>query len=173
MNPLKEYQISFTGLAEGIHSFEFVADGMFFGAFECSEILDSDVKINVLLEKKIDMLILEFQISGKVSCVCDRCSENYWQDIAGKEQLIIKFGEDIEESTDEIRVVSSKEHMIDISQDVYEFINLLLPQRRVHPDDSNGNTMCNKETLAFLNKLSQQNIQDPRWDELKKISFNN
>jgi uncharacterized protein len=173
MNPLKDYIIHFSGLADGKSSFEYIVDKAFFNAFEYSEITEGEIKIELILDKQITMMVLEFVISGHVTCFCDRCLENYQQEIAGNERIIVKFSENKSEETDEIKIVSSSENQIDISQDVYEFINLMLPVKRVHPDDDKGNNTCDPEMIRKLEKLSVKENNDPRWDELKKLSFKN
>jgi uncharacterized metal-binding protein YceD (DUF177 family) len=69
-------------------------------------------------------------------------------------------------------MIPRNESQIDLSQYIYEFINLLLPLRVVHPDDENGVSMCDKAVLA---KLAEHSIPepkaDPRWDILKKINL--
>ncbi len=173
MNPLKDYIIQFSGLSEGMHSFEFVVDDTFFKAFEYSEITDGKVKVAMQLDKQTTMMIMEFAINGYITCVCDRCLEDYQQEIAGNERIIVKFSDDKSEESDEIKVISPAAFEIDISQDVYEFINLLLPIKRVHPEDKKGKSSCNPEIIKILNKLNAQKKIDPRWEELKKISFKN
>ena len=173
MNPLKDYIIQFSGLAEGVHSFEFIVDDKFFKEFELSEITDGKVKIDLQLDRQPNMLVMEFAIKGYITCLCDRCLENYNQDISGNEQIIVKFSEDKSEESDEIKVLAPSANEVDISQDVYEFINLLLPIKRVHPEDKHGKSQCDPEIIKILNKLGTQKNIDPRWEELKKISFKN
>lgn len=173
MNPLKDYIMQFSGLADGVHAFEYNVDDTFFKEFELSEITQANVKIRLMLDKQTTMMVLEFDISGEVTCVCDRCLENYQQEIKGNERIIVKFDEDKSKETDEIKILLPSEHQIDLSQDIYEFINLMLPAKRVHLEDESGNSACDPEIIKFLEKLNTKENNDPRWDELKKISFKN
>jgi uncharacterized metal-binding protein YceD (DUF177 family) len=173
VNTLKDFVIQFSGLEEGIHTFEFIVDNKFFKEFEMSEINEGNVNVDVQMDKQTTMMILDFAINGYITCVCDRCLENYPENITGNERIILKFSEDKSEESDEIKVLSPSENEIDISQDIYEFINLLLPIKRVHPDDKKGKSTCNPEIIKILEKLNVQKNIDPRWDELKKISLKN
>jgi uncharacterized protein len=173
VNHLKEFIIQFSGLELGIHNFEFNVDDNFFKEFEYSEITKGKVKVNLQLEKQVNMLNLEFLIDGYVTCVCDRCLENYQQKITANERVLVKFGDDKSEESDEIVVIPTSQIQIDISQDVFEFIILSLPIKRVHPEDKNGKSDCNKDIIKILNKLDVHENNDPRWDELKKLSFKN
>lgn len=175
MSYLKEFVVGFSGLSEGKHEFEYLIDDRFFHEFEYSEITEGKVKMLLILEKKPTMLILDFKMEGAVNCLCDRCAEVYSQAVSGNERLIVKFSDEPEqeEENENIKVLSSKAHEIDISQDLYEFITLLIPVKRTHPTDENGNETCNPETLHILNSMSKKDTIDPRWEDLNKISFKN
>ena len=173
MNPLKDFVLQFSGLDDGIHTFELMVDDKFFNEFEFSEIKEGKVKVSIQIDKQTTMMILDFAISGYITCVCDRCLENYQEQIKGSERIIVKFDEDPGEANDEIKVISSAENQIDLSQDIFEFITLLLPYKRTHPQDKKGKSACNPEIIKILEKLNIQKNTDPRWDELKKISLKN
>ena len=95
-----------------------------------------------------------------------------WIDSDDKLQ-VIKFGENFEELSDDVIVIPSSEHAVDISQMAYEMICLSLPIRRVHPDDENGNTTCDEEVLKRIEEMTPNEDVDPRWDNLLKINFEN
>ncbi len=173
MNHLKDFNIQFSGLSEGIHTMEFIVDNKFFEEFEYTEITDAQVKVVMKIDKQTTMMTFEFDIHGYVNCVCDRCLEVYPQDISGNERIIVKFGEETTEEDDEVKVIPASQFQIDISQDIYEFIVLMMPIKRVHPEDESGKSVCNPEIIKILNKLNVQQENDPRWDALKKISFKN
>ena len=173
MNPLKDFVLEFSGLDEGIHAYEFIVDDKFFAQFELSEISEGKVKVDLQLDKQASMMVLDFDIEGRIICVCDRCLEEYPEHISGQEQIIVKFNEDKSEETDEIKVLSPSDHQMDISRDIFEFITLMLPYKKVHPLDKKGKSTCDPEIIKILENLSVQNNIDPRWDELKKISPKN
>ncbi len=173
MNNLNQFEIQFAGLEEGIHNFEFMIDKEFFKEFEYSEITDGKVKVSLELVRQTTMLVLNFKIKGYIICMCDRCLEEYQQKIEGTERLIVKFGDEKSEESDEIIIIPATDHQIDISHDVFEFVSLLLPYKRVHQEDKNGKSACNPEVLKKMEELNNQKNNDPRWDELKKISLKN
>jgi len=45
----------------------------------------------------------------------------------------------------------------------------LVPLRRVHPDDSNGHSLCNPEVLKILKAHSEEKAIDIRWNKLKEL----
>ena len=173
MNYLDQFIVQFSGLADGKHQFEFDVKGGFFHQFEFSEINQCEINVQMEMYKMPDMLEMNFNFDGFVICECDRCLEEFKQPVSGDERLIAKFGDESEEGTEEIIVLSSTEHQIDLSKFIYESIILLLPQRKVHPEDENGNSECNPEIIKKLNDLNNTKNSDPRWENLKKLTSNN
>lgn len=169
MDYLKQFVIPFRGLKLGVHHFDYEIDDKFFEAIEAAEIEHGRVLVNIELTKQERMLILEFGIEGTLQVDCDRCLEAFNQPVKGTERLIVKFGEDWDEESDEVIVIPEGEHQINVSQYMYEYISLLLPMKRIHPVDEHGNSTCNTEMLNRLGDHQHNKKPDPRWDALKKL----
>jgi len=162
-----KYTIKFSGLALGTHQFSFKAADDFFDSIEFGEIRKGDLSVKVDMIKEETMLVLDFDISGTVNIMCDRCSELYDQEIKGENQLIVKFGDEAHQTTDDILVLPRGESEMSITLYIYEFIHLLIPQKRVHPEGD-----CDQEVVDRLNELSTSRRfkgGDPRWDALKEV----
>ena len=172
MDYFKQFVIQFSGLNNGDHNFDFEVTDEFFEKIEYSEIKKGKVNIDVLLNKQENMLVFNFSIKGFVNVICDRCSYPFDIEVAGEKKLIVKFGDETYEETDEILIIPETDYQIDLYHYVYEYINLLLPVKKVHPEDSNGNSTCNPEVIKKLEELENQNPTDPRWNELKKLKNN-
>lgn len=170
----KQFLIRFGGLKIGTHLFEYEINEDFFKAFEASEeFRKGKVKFEIEFEKQSGMLILFFKWNGNLEVVCDRCYDNFDYQISGEQKLIVKFGDKIEEITEELIVIPINEKEINVAQYIYEFIILSIPYKLVHPEDENGESMCNKEALRVLdNLLIKEEDIDPRWDILKKSFIN-
>lgn len=168
------YILEFAGLSDGMHHYEFTVDGRFFHECGYEDIQQCNILVLLDMNKQPDMLELKINFSGTVVCECDRCLEEYDQPVAGDERLIVKFGMENTEPAEDIIILPPQENQVDLSQFFYETIILLLPQRRVHPEDENGKNNCNPDIIKKLEELNQQQKNsDPRWDELKKITFKN
>jgi uncharacterized protein len=169
---VKKYRIAFAGLKQGSHLFDYEIDSNFFERFEYSPLHAGSLMVRVEVIKQDVLLILNFGIKGYVRVTCDRCLEEYDQYIEGGNRLIVKFGEETYEESDEIVVINRDEQEIDITQFIYEFINLQVPLKKVHPVDAEGHSLCNKEVLRKLDELSsgeESGQIDPRWEALKKL----
>lgn len=170
-----QYVISYKGLGDGLHLFDFKVDDSFFDEFENREIEKGNVDVQVSLNKKPNIFEFLFDLKGSVTVNCDRCLDPLEIEIEYKAPLFIKFGEATHEETDELLVLSEQETEIDVAQFIFEYINLSLPFRRVHPDKK-GKSTCNKEMLKRLEELSvneDKSEVDPRWNDLKNLLNDN
>jgi uncharacterized metal-binding protein YceD (DUF177 family) len=177
MNYLSQYTIPFSSLKEGKHLFDFTADQRFFAGFEESEIEKGSVNIQVELEKRSTYLRLTFMLEGEVELICDRCLEAYLQPIKSRNIMLVKFSETETDDGDEVIYIHPGSYQVEVAKLIYEFIVLSIPIRHVHPDDQDGNSLCDPEMLKKLdeykaNDLTEINPIDPRWNDLKKIIGN-
>jgi uncharacterized protein len=176
LKALKQFSIPFTGLKLGKHQFDFEIDKRFFDAFEYSLVKDGALKADVELDKQETMLILHFHIRGTIQLNCDKCLSEFGQPIEIKERQIVKFAEDELESDDlEIIVLNRKESEIDVSEMMYEFINVSVPYINNCEQAENGQE-CDPAMIATLEKLAGGNAEseeektdDPTWAALKKL----
>ena len=168
MNKHSELIIPFKGLSIGNHHYDFVISDSFFESFEPLNIRKGKIDLSLDLEKELGLLSLIFHFSGAVKLTCDRCLEEYNQPVEDNFRLIVKFGEDYQEITDEIVEIPITEHRFDLTQYIYEYVQLMLPLKHVHPDDKSGNSTCKPEMLEKLNEHSKP-ATDSRWDALLKM----
>ena len=176
MKNTKEYLIPFIGLKLGKHHFEYQISNAFFEIFDYNEYQDSNIKVNVVLEKKSTLLELSFKHKGFVNVPCDLTSEDFDMPIKGKMKLIVRFDEEYNNDNEELLILPHGEFEIDIAQYIYEMIVLSVPLRCVHPGIKDGSLKT--EALTKLNELAvkeekqenkeEENI-DPRWDKLKQL----
>jgi len=176
MKQTKEYTIPFVGLKLGKHKFEYQISNAFFEIFDYNEFQNSDIKVNVVLDKQSNLLEINFKHQGTINVPCDMTGEDFDLPIKGKLKLIVRFGETFNNDNEELLILPFGEFEIDIAQYIYEMIVLSIPQRRVHPGIKDGS--LNTEALTKLKELTikeqkkekkeEENI-DPRWDKLKQL----
>ena len=123
---MQPFVISVKGLKPGRSHLDWHADGTFFASFENSEIRDADLKISVDIDNDEFEIVARCEIEGCVTVVCDRCLEN----------LVLPVHTSFEE-----------DETLDLNQDIYDFVCISLPMRKVHGDGE-----CNEETLKYLSK---------------------
>jgi len=176
MDHLQNYKVKFNSLKPGTHQFEFEVDDDFFREIEASAINAGDITIALDFTVNSSFFILDFKIDGFINSICDRCSEEFKLELIDDFQLIVKFGTERGDKDDEADVmyISDGDFEIELAQIIYEYIVLSIPMMKIHPDDKNGDSTCNPEILKYLSekqdeKESEDQKQDPRWEELKKL----
>jgi len=165
---LSEYTIQFEGLKQGTHFFEFTVDNTFFEEFDCFDFEFSSFKVNLEFVKQSTMLLLKFEFDGFISVPCDRCLDEVDVDVEGDETLVVKFGNEDYDETEEILVLPIHEYEINVAEYIYEYIRVAIPQKRVHDEGE-----CNQDVIKELEKVEQKEQKDidPRWSSLKDIKI--
>ena len=169
------YTILLSGLKEGHHTVDFEIDKKFFERFEDSEVKEGSLIANIEMDKRTTHIDLIIRVSGSVRVSCDRCLEMFSQPVSSENRLLVKFGKSIDDTDPDIISVPVDEHELDLQQQLYEFIMLALPIKRVHPADKKGKSTCDPVMLKKLEELiiEEEKENDPRWDELKKLMNDN
>lgn len=173
MKKREDYTIQYIGLAQGEHNFSYSVDDRFFREFENSVVKEGKIAVEVELIKQERVLLLNFSFEGWVRMTCHRCLEEFDFPIVGENRLIVKLGDHAEEESDEVIVIPADGNELDLSQFMFEFIELLVPLRVVHPDDGNGKSTCNPEVLKIMNRHidNEKKPENHTWDQLKKLKF--
>lgn len=170
MDKIKNYDLIFSGLKEGVHEFQFEIKEAFFSLFDTEQEFENpDIKVNARLEKHSTFLELCLNITGKVQLTCDISNENFDHDIKSESKYLIKFGEEYDDSHEEIIVIPKESYFFNLAQLMYENITLAIPMKKISPNISD-------EDLSVLEKYSlqeepseEEKTSDPRWDVLKKL----
>ena len=144
----------------GTHEFEFKLDKAFFEVIDQSLIEDGEVMVKLKWEKKETMMVAFFELKGVVFTACDRCNDPISVPIEGQYKLIYKFG--TEESDDENLIVLEPESIeVDLTDQLYEFSAVSLPNRIIHPAGE-----CNEEMMKYYDSYTvNANEPEPEDDE--------
>ena len=176
MKDLKEFDISFIGLKDGNHQFEYLIEKEFFDFFEYTEFENSNIKVIVDFLKKPTMFELTFLFSGWVEVACDITNELFQQPVETSINLIVKFGDEFNDENEEILIIPHSEFKFNVAQYIYEAIVLSVPIKRIHPGVVDGS--LNSEILDKLKEFEIKEVKekenttrdiDPRWNKLKEI----
>ena len=175
MESLLEYRIPIKGLSTGIHSFEYQVGSQFFASFEHSPIKEAKLQVNMRLEKKPSLYVLEFDFSGTVRTNCDRCLAEIDLPIAGKDRLLVKVSEKTESEDPEVVYLHPEAQKLEVAEYIYEFVILAIPMIKVYDCEGAENPACDFDMLDKLDPVDEDEDQadsgnNPIWDELKKFN---
>ncbi|MCD6365990.1 MAG: DUF177 domain-containing protein [Bacteroidales bacterium] len=171
MNPISKYDVYFGGKQNGFYSFTYDLGNDFFTLFPNLPVREGSLTAHLELEKKSNLLILDFKITGRLIFVCDNCLESFSSSVSLTAKQFVKLDDNYEELDDTTISIPRNSEKINIAQWVFEAIALSIPIRKVHPLDKNGNPTCNPEMLQKIETLSHKNQieKDPRWDKLTAL----
>lgn len=170
----KKYVVKFVGLSNGEHGFEYSIGKKFFEESDCEDILDADLFLKLVLYKEDRQMRFVFDFTGSIKVLCDRCLEPMSVPMNFSRELYVKFGHEYEEQSEEMIVLPWKEHSIDLTGIIYDYILLAKPVRCVHGEVGGRTQVCNQEMMDILSQTEMMDgggEDDPRWDELRKLNY--
>jgi uncharacterized metal-binding protein YceD (DUF177 family) len=193
------YRIDLKGMQADSAEYEYLLDNLFFANIDGPEVQKGKVKVTVTIKRVSFTFELKFRTEGFVRVSCDRCLDEMEQPIESSgDKLVVKFGSDYAEESDNLIIIPEKEGSINVAWFMYEFIATAIPMRHIHPPGK-----CNKVVVSKLRKhlrtdagkedndeidlpeetesididveeeTSGENEIDPRWNDLKNIIDNN
>ena len=178
MDKLKNYDIAFTGLKNGKHEFDFEITQAFFDLFETEkEFTDSKINVHAILDKHSTFLEFHITTEGNLTLECDITGEAFEHPIENNIKVLVKFGEEYDDSDEEVITIPFSDYVFNISQLVYENVMLSVPMKKISPNvtdedidilDRFSPKFEDEEDIVEENDNSEENI-DPRWEALKKF----
>lgn len=166
MKAFNDYKIQYASLKLGTHVYGFKVENKFFEEFDCLDYIAASFNVEVALVKQSVMMLLEFSFDGAITVPCDRCLDDVEIPVVGVEKLIVKFGNEVYNETDDILILPENENEINVAKYIYEFIQLNIPQKKAHQQGA-----CNQEVIEKLESTDNKNESeiDPRWSDLNKL----
>jgi uncharacterized protein len=171
----KAFKVNILGLGLRNHQFEFEIDKTFFEQYNTGFVSEGSFIAHVELDKRETLIEATFSIKGTTKLICDRSLEPFEYPLKINKRIVFKYGEVNEELSDEIIVIQRDTDSLDLGQYIYEFINLEIPMKKLHPkfqeeedeeDDSEGKIIY---TSGSSDNKDDDNEIDPRWEILKKL----
>ncbi|GHT89499.1 hypothetical protein FACS189474_6140 [Bacteroidia bacterium] len=183
------YKVDLKGMRQDVQTVEYLLDNQFFTNIGGEDIQKGKVNVLLTITRTGGVFNLAFSLNGVVVIPCDRCLDDMDYPIDTTSRLIVKFGKDYSEESDEIVVIPEAEGVINLAWFLYEFVALDIPIKHVHAPGK-----CNKQMSAKLKKHSAklsddeddsfdmdeeadivltdedtEEVIDPRWEALKGL----
>lgn len=175
MKENKQFRIDIYGLKNGVHEFDFEFNDTLFDRFENRLIESGSGDCQVILTKKERMIELSFLINGSIELICDRSLEAFDYPLNLEHKLILKYGEEFDDSNDEMWVIPSGQQSINIAQLLYEYMSLAVPMKKLHPrfeedeDEAELAFVYSSDDIDEQDPEDESENNDPRWAALKNI----
>jgi uncharacterized metal-binding protein YceD (DUF177 family) len=132
----KPYEINVAALSEGRHQFAFVLSDNFLDHFS-REYVSSIETLNVLVElDKLPYLItVSLTVKGVLEVPCSLCTKPFRMEVERKGLILYTFEESFKQKeADAIYYLTPSCPIINIGQDIYDYLCLSLPIRLI-PDE--------------------------------------
>jgi len=149
------YKVDLKNIQQNVQVFEYLLDNLFFMNIGGEDIQKGKINTQLTITKKAGVFDLSFSLNGIVVVPCDRCLDDMDLPIETTAHLIVKFGKDYSEESDEIVVIPETEGTINLAWFLYEFIALAIPIKHVHAPGK-----CNKQMTTKLKKHSAKSDDD-------------
>jgi uncharacterized metal-binding protein YceD (DUF177 family) len=161
MSHRREYEIAFVGLKPGEHHFSYEITDKFFEPYQQQDFSNMNAVIRLRLEKHNSFMMLKFDVDGKTEVICDRCGNNLPFQLWEEFNIVVKMAEDPDtmneqEVDPDVYYISKGESHLDVSDWLYEFINLSIPMQKMCKEEDMGGPYCNTEVLEKLKRMEEE-----------------
>jgi uncharacterized metal-binding protein YceD (DUF177 family) len=182
------YKVDLKGMKQEVQTHEYFLDNQFFINIDGEDVQKGKVHVKLSVTKAANTFVLSFKLNGHAVIPCNRCLDDMDYPIDTTERLIVKFGKDYSEESDEIVIIPESEGVVNLAWFLYEFVVLAIPIKHVHAPGK-----CNKQMTAKLKKHTAKPVDDsdsldmedddvdsdeetesasdPRWDTLKDFEI--
>lgn len=187
MGKFSQFKLPLKSMPVGVQEFDYQIDKQFFVNMEDNDVRNADVKVHLVVEHKNDYYDMQFTMKGEVTVACDRCLDDLILEIDTPYHIIVKYGDDYRDDSDEFMEIPYSDNDINVSYMIHDTIALAIPIKHVHPMGK-----CNRAMSSILKKhratdsedadLENELIDeiedvenaptDSRWDKLKDLDLN-
>ena len=176
MSHRREFEIAFVGLKPGIHEFNYEIGDKFFEPFQHQDFKNCKATVKLTLDKKTSFMLLKFEIGGNLEVVCDRCNNDLPLQLWDEFNITVKIVEEPETMNEEeldpdVYYIGRGESHVDVSNWIYEFINLSIPMHKTCDYENMDGPYCNPAARDLLKKLDvkKEKTINPIWKGLEKF----
>ena len=181
MKVLDAYQIPILSLEDKSYRYTFEGADDFFQAFEQEWVEKGQFHSVVELNKSATMIQVGLKIEGSIRLICDRSLEEFDYPFEVDEKLIYKYSDHSEEMGNNLFLIDRKSPKLDLSQDLFDFIALQVPMKKLHPRyiheaealEGNQFIYSTEKVLDDHSTEKAEEDMDPRWAALKNLKDNN
>jgi len=154
------FRIPVHSSSDELKEYELEVDDSFFTHFEYGEVEKGDLMAKVGVTYSSRQVKLNLYLKGNVELTCDRCLDTYIKELDASYILYGKFGHSTDQDDIDVLWIPEDKHYIDLLPVLFDYINLSLPLKKIHPDDEEGNSTCNVEMINRLEDLGINNEEE-------------
>ena len=186
MGKFDTYNIQLKAMPVGESEVTYHLDNEYFALLGDVDIQKGSLEARVSISKSLKQSELNFEIEGTVVVLCDRCLDEMNQPIKATGHLVVRLGKEFKDDGDDIVIIPEEQGVLNVSWFLYEFIELAIPIKHVHPFGQCNQGMARKlsehitvdmnEDGSFAMPDSDDEAAasseagiDPRWEALRGL----
>lgn len=132
--------IKFSSFADGVHHLDFQENTEKIGL---NQPFFEDLFLSVEMDKSYSQIVINGDLSVKAKYICDRCDEDYVEEVKNHFQITYFFTNQYQKSEDlNLYYISPDKDKIDLTNDVRDFALLAEPMKKLCKTDCKG--LCYK-----------------------------
>ncbi|MDY6147632.1 MAG: DUF177 domain-containing protein [Porphyromonas sp.] len=164
-----QHSINLGSLPQGESSWTCIVENALFADRNLLGVIGGEVRVDASIVRVGDVFECDFALRGYVVVICDRCLGEARMPIQTHSKLIVKLGEEYNDSEDEEIIVPRTDARLSLEQVLYEWVVLSLPISKGHPQGQ-----CPQESLSILDAYHshttvEDEVIDPRWEQLRQL----
>jgi uncharacterized metal-binding protein YceD (DUF177 family) len=150
-------KINISGLSEGVHQYDLSSPA---GELGLEPNFIGDAAAHITLEKSIHQILARVNASVKGVFVCDRCAEEFTDDVKTSFVTVFSWEQTEErEEDDDFLILRKEDNFIDLSGPVAEYLKLAVPVK----------LLCKNNCTIPDHVAAEEQSADPRWEKLHSL----
>ena len=115
MGKFDPYKVDLKGMKFDVQEYEYLLDNKFFSDIDGDDISKGKVTVKLTVKRVSMMFELMFDIEGTIVIPCDSCLDDMNFQVKTNNRLIVKFGKEFSEESDEIVIIPEEEGIINLA----------------------------------------------------------
>jgi uncharacterized protein len=160
--------IRISGLSEGEHHLLYRLKP---GELELPDEFDSEISIEVTLDKTQSHVLAHFSVDAVAHYQCDRCLAPLTVTVHANDTVVITYSAYEARQLDEenIRLIHPSDPVFELAPDVRDSILVQIPMRKICGTDLDGNSLCDPAVSSRIASDQEEDSIDPRWVQLQSL----
>jgi uncharacterized metal-binding protein YceD (DUF177 family) len=165
-------------MKDGIHEKMFSIEKTFFSHFENSTVKGGKFEVKLVLDKRSDLIQMDFDIVGTIDTFCDRCTAAIAFPLDTESQLLVKYA-DAESEDSNVIYITRESHHINVAKFIHDSICLSVPLTKVYDCREEKPYPCDESIIEKLEDMNETienretGTKGSIWDSLKDLKLGN
>lgn len=152
LSKAKPYEINLAALSEGKHNFSFTLTDDFLDEYSRDYVsMVNSLNVNIELEKLPLLVTVLLKVKGTLEVPCSLCNKLFHIEIEKEGRILFTFEDSLKNvDADAIYYVSPANPIVNLGQDIYDYLCLALPRRFIPKECEEE--ICDPTVRSYLKR---------------------